>query len=174
MQLLRNLEQLPEPIQSVLLVATLFLLWQFYKIISFIFFGKRYKYLPKYGGNLSRMKEMDWKKFEFLCEELFRARGWKTKCSSKEGADGGVDVWAERKGEKALIQCKRYKNTSVGVKVVRELYGLMIAEGAQSGYVVTTSRFTKEAFRFAKGKRISLIDGKQLAEISKKLQKAKS
>jgi len=146
-------------------------------LIWFIFpnpFKKKSKnrkrgFIQKYGSDIQKMKKMDWKDFEFLCGELFEKRGWRTSVQEESGADGGVDVWARRGGELALVQCKRYEKTKVGVKVVRELFGLMQAENAQSGYIVTTSGFTKDAFKFAKGKRISLIDGKQLESITKKL-----
>lgn len=49
------------------------------------------------------------------------------------------------------------------MQVVRELYGVVVAENAQGATVVTTGRFTKDAVSFAKGKPIELIDGDQLA-----------
>ena len=160
---------LPTPVLGTFTVAGIFLFIKGKTLYLYLARSKRYYYLPRYAGNLEGMKDMNWKHFEYLCEEMFKARGWKTKCSSKKGADGGVDVWAERKGEKALIQCKRHKNTTVGVKIVRELYGLMISNKAESGYIVTTSSFTKEAYIFAKGKRISLIDGIQLEKLSQRI-----
>lgn len=160
----------PVPMLGILIVFISIGLWNLRGMYLFLTRKSRYKFLPKYGGKLQKMKNMDWKDFEFLCEELFRVRGWKTSCSNESGADGGVDVWLKRRDEVSLVQCKRYKNTSVGVKVVRELYGLMTSHSAQSGYIVTTSYFTKEAYKFAKGKRISLINGKELEKISEKLK----
>lgn len=47
----------------------------------------------------------------------------------------------------------------MGVNVVRELYGVMTAEGAVGGFLVTSGRFTTEAVAFVNGKQIELIDG---------------
>ena len=50
----------------------------------------------------------------------------------------------------------------VGVTTVRKLYGVMAAEGAKGGFVVTSGVFTQEAKSFAAGKNIGLIDGAEL------------
>lgn len=54
---------------------------------------------------------------------------------------------------------------------MRELYGVMAAEGATGGFVVTSGIFTHEAPVFARGRNIELIDGKQLAAM---IDKARS
>ena len=73
-----------------------------------------------------------------------------------------------RKGsEKYLVQCKQWKAFSVGVNIVRELYGVMAASGAAGGFVVTSGRFTKEASAFANGRNVKLLDGPRLHEMIK-------
>ena len=67
-----------------------------------------------------------------------------------------------REGETHLVQCKQWRAYRVGVNVVRELYGVMAARGAASGYVVTSGRFTEEARAFAEGRHIRLLDGPRL------------
>ena len=69
---------------------------------------------------------MNWREFEMLVGEAFRRRGYSVR-----------------------VQCKQWKAKKVGVKIVRELYGVMAAEGAGGGYVVTSGEFTKEAIAFA-------------------------
>ena len=65
-----------------------------------------------------------------------------------------------RKGsEKLLVQCKQWRATTVGVEIVRELYGLIAAEGATGGFVVTAGRFSLDATTFAAGRNIQLING---------------
>jgi restriction system protein len=41
-----------------------------------------------------------------------------------------------------FVQCKHWKARSVGVKVVRELYGVMAAKNVKQGIVVTYGEFT--------------------------------
>ena len=57
---------------------------------------------------------------------------------------------AVRKAEietRSLIECKRYDPTrnSVGVKIVRELHGVVTSQGATNGIIATTSYFTRKA-----------------------------
>jgi restriction system protein len=45
---------------------------------------------------------------------------------------------------------------------VRELYGVMAADGAAGGFVVSSGRFTYEAGAFAEGRIVRLLDGNAL------------
>lgn len=68
-------------------------------------------------------------------------------------------------GDKFLVQCKQWKAFTVGVTVVRELYGVMAASGAAGGFVVTAGRFTEQATGFASGRNVTVIDGPRLQEL---------
>ncbi|BAL98313.1 MULTISPECIES: restriction endonuclease [Caldilinea] len=104
---------------------------------------------------------------DYVAERLFVRRGFQV-LNVRDTKDGGVDVLVtDSLGQKAIVQCKRYRNT-VGAGIVRELYGTMIHEGATYGYLVTSGPISEEARRWAAGKPIQLIDGYQLAELSKK------
>jgi len=51
---------------------------------------------------------------------------------------------------KYLVECKKYSPESkVGVKIVREIYGILQASRATAGLIVTTSYFTRDAREFA-------------------------
>ena len=50
----------------------------------------------------------------------------------------------------------------MGVSTVRELYGVMTAERALGGFVVTTGGFTEDARKFASGRGISTFDAHDL------------
>lgn len=65
-------------------------------------------------------------------------------------------------GDKYLVQCKQWKTRQVGVAIVRELYGVMAAEGAVGGFVVAVGQFTPDAAAFAHGKSIELVDARKL------------
>lgn len=108
---------------------------------------------------------MSWREFELLIGEAFRKRGYQVAETGGNGPDGGVDLVLRKGGEKYLVQCKQWKALKVGVEVVRELYGVMAAQGATTGFVVTSGRFTKDAEAFAHGRNVRLIDGPQLLEM---------
>lgn len=114
-------------------------------------------------GGMSAVAAMSWREFERLIGEAFRRRGYRVAEMGGQGADGGVDVVLTKDGERHLVQCKHWRAMKVGVKVVRELYGVMAAQGAAGGFVVTAGEFTREAHDFALGRNIDLIDGKGLA-----------
>ncbi len=61
----------------------------------------------------------------------------------------------------------------LSVNVVRELYGVMAAQGAAGGFVVTSGVFTADARSFAQGRNIELIDGKALKKIVDAVQASK-
>lgn len=116
------------------------------------------------------LNDMSWQEFEILVGEAFRLDGYSVKETSS-GADGGIDLVLRKEGEQFFVQCKQWKAFKVGVTIVRELYGVMAAEGAAGGFVVTSGVYTQEAKAFAEGRNIKLIDGAKLTELIKKVQK---
>jgi len=105
---------------------------------------------------------MSWREFERLVGEIFRWRGFTVTGFSGNGPDGGVDLGLTKNGDRFLVQCKHWKKRQVGVTVVRELYGVISAQRAQGGFVVTGGEFTREARAFAESCDINLIDGPAL------------
>jgi restriction system protein len=89
-----------------------------------------------------------------------------------DGPDGGVDLRLRKNGQMVFVQCKHWKARSIGVKVVRELYGVMAAKNVQHGIVVTYGEFTSEAMEFAKANAIALIDGPKLAQMIASVQQS--
>lgn len=107
------------------------------------------------------IRSLTWHEFEQLVGEAFRRQGYTVR-ETKKGPDGGVDLILRKDGELFFVQCKQWRAYKVSVQVVRELYGVMAAEGAAGGFVVTTGVFTAEAHKFSKGTSIHLIDGQSL------------
>ena len=123
------------------------------------------------GVNLAAM---DWEEFEHLIrglfDEEFKQYGGEVKVT-QASRDGGVDAIAfdpdPIRGGKIVIQAKRYTNI-VGVSAVRDLYGTIVNEGATKGILVTTSNYGNDAFEFAKGKPITLLNGNNLLHLLEK------
>jgi len=105
---------------------------------------------------------MSWREFEMLVSEAFRLQGYGVQEQGGAQADGGVDLVARKGTETFLVQCKQWKALRVGVDVVRQLYGVMAAQGAAGGFVVSSGRFTDDAIAFAAGRNLRLIDGPKL------------
>jgi restriction system protein len=105
---------------------------------------------------------MSWLEFEHLVGEAFRIQGYSVTEQGGAAADGGVDLVLRKGGEKFLVQCKQWKAFKVGVDVVRELYGVMAAQGATGGFVITSGSFNADAQAFAAGRNVKLVDGPKL------------
>lgn len=112
---------------------------------------------PDHGA----LNDMSWQQFEAVVGQAFRRKGYSVRTTG-DGADGGVDLVMKKDGQTFLVQCKQWRAVKVGVNIVRELYGVMAAQGAAGGFVVTSGVFTQEAIAFARGKQIELMDGKAL------------
>lgn len=103
---------------------------------------------------------------EYVTQRIFARRGLQAH-NTPDVKDGGIDIWlTDKNGQKAVVQCKRYRN-AVGEETVRDLYGTMIHNQADHAYLVTTARISDSARRFAAGKNIDLIDGTKLVELGK-------
>jgi len=119
------------------------------------------------GSQDADLMGMDPIDFENLVAALFHAMGMQVMTTARTG-DGGVDVQAMDpdpvRGGKLVIQVKRYRNT-IPPAPVRDLYGTMLHEGATKGIFVTTAEFGPSAQEFAAGKPLTLIGGRQLADL---------
>lgn len=122
----------------------------------------------------SNLAAMDWQDFEHLIREVFEkefsSTGGEVKVT-QASRDGGVDAIAfdpdPIRGGKIVIQAKRYTHT-VGVGAVRDLYGTVMNEGANKGILVTTSDYGPDAYTFANGKPLILLNGANLLHMLEK------
>lgn len=126
---------------------------------------------PIDGWTLEALQRLEWKRFETVSKAFLDAIGFSARMT-RVGADGGIDLIMYRDGQTepvAIAQCKAWTSRSVGVKPVRELYGVMAAEHVTHGIFFTTSHYTEEALNFAKGKHLELVSGPQLIDFIKQL-----
>ena len=121
------------------------------------------------SSSVSALNDMSWQEFELLVGEAFRRKGYAVAENGGGGADGGVDLVLKKDGEKFLVQCKQWKARMVGVSIIRELYGVMAAEGAAGGFVVTSGIFSNDVKSFAEGRNVELIGGADLMALIKNI-----
>lgn len=105
--------------------------------------------------------------FERQVHVLLKKMGFEADVTKASG-DGGIDIIAHSKehitGGKYIIQCKDWSKP-VGEPPVRDLYGVVTAENANKGILITTSIFTSPAIKFAEGKPLELIDGTKFNQL---------
>ena len=109
------------------------------------------------------LSNLEWKRFEEVVCKYYELLGYRSEVT-RMGADGGVDVLLYQQGAETpvvFIQCKSWSQ-KIGVKAVRELYGVMAAEEIPYGVFATTSAYTQEAINWVDGKRLQLLDGSDL------------
>lgn len=110
---------------------------------------------------------IEWRRFEAVCEALFAQSGFETR-SQSHGADGGVDIWLHSRnaqGPVAVVQCKHWQGKPVGVKEMREFFGVMASHQLKRGTYATTSGYTPDAQQFAKANGINALDGAGLLKL---------
>ncbi|MEP6790962.1 MAG: restriction endonuclease [Ramlibacter sp.] len=108
--------------------------------------------------------DIEWRRFEAVCELLFAQGGFEARAQS-HGADGGVDIWLysrNAEGPAAVVQCKHWQDRQVGVKEMREFFGVMASHKLKRGSYAATSGFTADALRFARENGINALDGDAL------------
>lgn len=100
-----------------------------------------------------------WFAFQRLMARLLDRRGFDV-LETRATKDGGIDILCEVNDELVAVQCKFYApDRPVGEKAVRDLAGVLKKHPEFSrAILVTTSRFTGSAIRFAADLPIELID----------------
>lgn len=134
---------------------------------------KRWNRLTK-TGSLSDIGKMTWREFEELVAEAYRRQGYDATVTGSAGGDGGVDVVLRRDGQETLVQCKQWRARQVGVKVVREMVGVVADAGAARGIIVTYGRFSEDAQSFADNNGIELVDGAALERMIAEAKRPKA
>jgi restriction system protein len=127
-------------------------------LVSFVH-QRRGQELLVSAEDASAIADMSWQDFELFISEVFKRQGFRVLHTGSDGPDGGVDLVLLKGTEKHLVQCKHWRASKVGVTTVRELYGVMTAQRATGGYVVTSGQFTEDAREFAAGRHLFLVDG---------------
>ena len=125
--------------------------------------------------SIDLIQKIEWKRFEDMCAYYYRLIGYKANTTGL-GADGGVDIKLYKNGENrpsAIVQCKAWNSYKVGVREVRELYGVMAAEKIKNGIFITSGKFTQEAREFITSGDVELIDGGKLLFLINRLPEDK-
>jgi restriction system protein len=121
--------------------------------------------------DLNWVRGLSWRGFEKQLAEVYRQKGYEVEETGGGGPDGGIDLKLHKDGQTAVVQCKHWKTWKVNVKPVRELFGVMTAEGADSAIFIISGSYTSDALRFAEGKPIELIDQRGFLELVRHFQR---
>lgn len=105
--------------------------------------------LEYYRWQIQNMSSRD---FEFFVADIFEKRGFSVKITQAT-RDGGRDIIATKADPipyTLIVECKHWGSShKVDVSVVRSVYGVQIATQANQSVIVTSSKFTRDARKFA-------------------------
>jgi restriction system protein len=106
--------------------------------------------------------------YEHFCADLLREIRWTARVTQASG-DQGVDIVAEKRGARIVVQCKKYSKP-VGNRAVQEIVAAIAHEDAGRGVVVATNGYTRAARRLAASNRVLLLHHSQLRRIDRLLR----
>lgn len=107
---------------------------------------------------------LDGEQFEQELGALFRHLGFDVESTPKTG-DQGIDLLLRKDGKTTVVQCKAHQSP-VGPAIIRDLYGTMVAFGADNAVLACTGGFTKGVREFAQGKPIILYSATDIARLA--------
>jgi restriction system protein len=112
------------------------------------------------------------REFEHYCADVLREMKWKARVTQASG-DQGVDIVAEKRGVRIVIQCKKYSKP-VGNRAVQEIVAAIAHEGARRGVVVATCDYTPAAVKLAASNQVLLLRHEDLRGIDRLLARSAS
>lgn len=123
----------------------------------------------------TRIQLMSPIEFENYVANIFMNLGFIVKVT-KRTRDGGFDIIATKEEPipfTVIAECKHWTTNKVDVKVVRSVYGVQNAMRANKAVVVTSSKFTRDARRFAENQQelMTLWDIDDLLRITQDKQR---
>jgi restriction system protein len=112
--------------------------------------------------SLATIRALPRRRFEQFAAEAFRNQGYAVSERGSAGQDRGVDLILRRANQKVLVQCRRWRSETIDIGPVRELYDVMASEQASGCVFLATGGYSNDALRFAAGKAMRLIAGREL------------
>jgi restriction system protein len=116
---------------------------------------------PKAADELLALSGMSRQQIEPLVVAAYRRQGYQlAEARARNPSEGGVLLTHGE--QRVLLHCKHWKARKLTEAAVREMYGMMAAQDASAGILVTCGGITLEASRFAGFGHIQLVDGPRL------------
>ncbi|WP_299733790.1 restriction endonuclease [uncultured Endozoicomonas sp.] len=122
---------------------------------------------------IENLQDMDWKRFERLCQQYFQCQGYETRLTNAR--DGGVDIVLEKalsdeKKQRVYVNCNIWPQPRAGMKNVQSLFKAMDTDDVLFGMILSVNGFSAGAKAYAHGRNIRLISEAQflplLAQLS--------
>ncbi len=113
---------------------------------------------------------MDPQEFEEYVGWVFAKAGYEVEVTPYR-KDHGIDIEMRKAGKRYAVQVKKYGlKRPIGEQEVRDFYGSIANLGYERGYFVTSGRFTREAFTWARPRSLTLMHGAELMERAERIR----
>lgn len=120
--------------------------------------------LQKIDRNPNQINALSQEQFEYLVAELFEEKGYRVNLTNEIANDGRKLITLENSifnNFMIYADCKKQSlDDTIGVKVIKELYGTVTADKATAGMVITSSYFSEDALNFTESikHQMTLVD----------------
>jgi restriction system protein len=116
-------------------------------------------------GSLVALRLLPRHRFELLVGEAFGQQGYVVEARGSRAPGGEVDLELWRDGRKSIVICRHWQTQQIGISLIRELHEVMRYERAHEAIFLSSGHYTLDAWQFAQGKRLWLIDGDGLLSL---------
>ena len=99
---------------------------------------------------------MTGRQYEFKCKQYLLANGYQSVRLTPVSGDQGVDLIAEKNGDRYAFQCKYYSKSG-GNKAVQEVFAGAKYYGCSKAFVITNSYLTSSARELARRLDVGVI-----------------
>lgn len=116
-------------------------------------------------GSLVTLRVLPRHRFELLMAEAFGRDGYVVEARGSRAPEGEVDLELWRDGKKSIVICRHWQARQIGISLIRELHDVMKYERADEAIFLSSGHYTHDAWQFAQGKPLRLIDGDGLLNL---------
>jgi hypothetical protein len=136
------------------------------EVMAVAFIRSRRFRLLELHQTMRDIQAMSWREFEDLVAAIYQVKGYAVEPRGGDSPDGGIDLIVRKGNLRWVVQCKHYRDQWVDVRSLRELLGVVTANGAAGGVLVACGVFDERALAFAKGnEKLELVGGEQLRDL---------
>jgi len=122
------------------------------------------EWLPEHEEIMASVRGLPWEAYRSLIADVFRRDGYEV--FEGEGPDGDViDMEVLRGPERMLVNCQLRGLDQVGVEPLEEMEQVALRNRADGVFIVSDGEFASEAWAFAEGRALVLIDRASLLDL---------
>ena len=116
-------------------------------------------------GSLVALRMLPRHRFELLVGEALGRQGYVVEARGSRAPEGEVDLELWRDGRKSIVLCRHWQARQIGIAQIRELNDIMRFERADEAIFLSSGQYTHEAWQYAQGKPLRLIEGDGLLSL---------